>query len=109
MPRTAKYSFLDHPGLLAFAHRGGAHEAPENTMKAFEYAVGLGYRYLETDAYATRDGVLVSFHDDKLDRVTDRKGKIEQMSAAELREARIGGIEPIPLLEDLLGAWSHVR
>src|SRR6185369_16137686 len=51
----------------------------------------------------------ISFHDDKLDRVTDRKGKIEETSYAELRDARIGGAEPIPLMEDLLGAWAHTR
>ncbi|MFN9357634.1 MAG: glycerophosphodiester phosphodiesterase family protein, partial [Alphaproteobacteria bacterium] len=46
--RPAKYPYLEHGGVLAFAHRGGALEAPENTMKAFDYAVSLGYRYLET-------------------------------------------------------------
>ena len=107
--KQSRFKFLEHDGVLAFAHRGGAREAPENTMKAFTYAVDLGYRYLETDAYATRDGVLISFHDDKLDRVTDRKGKIEALNWAALREARIGGAEPIPLLEDLLGAWPHTR
>jgi glycerophosphoryl diester phosphodiesterase len=109
MARTAKYPFLEHGGLLAFAHRGGAHEAPENTMRAFEYAVGLGYRYLETDAYATRDGVLVSFHDDRLDRVTDSKGQIEALTWDDLKAARIGGVEPIPLLEDLLTRWPDMR
>ena len=109
MPRPAKFAFLEHSGVLAFAHRGGALEAPENTMKAFEYAVGLGYRYLETDAYATRDGVLISFHDDKLDRVTDAKGKIETLTWDALQRARIGGSEPIPLLEDLLTRWPDVR
>ncbi len=78
-------------------------------MKAFAYAVGLGYSYLETDAYATSDGVLISFHDDKLDRVTDRTGKVEALSWSTLREARIGGQEPIPLLEDLLAAWPAIR
>ena len=107
--QPARYKFLEHDGILAFAHRGGAYEAPENTMKAFAYAVGLGYRYLETDAYATRDGVLISFHDDKLDRVTDRKGTVEALNWPELREARIGGAEPIPLLEDLFAAWPDVR
>lgn len=105
----AKYAFLDHPGLLAFAHRGGALEAPENTMKAFEYAVGLGYRYLETDAYSTRDGTLISFHDDKLDRVTSSKGMIEAASAADIKAARINGVEPIPLMEDLLMRWPDLR
>ena len=109
MARPAKHPFLEHAGLLAFAHRGGAHEAPENTMRAFEYAVGLGYRYLETDAYVTRDGVLISFHDDRLDRVTDAKGKIEEISWGELEPARIGGSEPIPRMEDLLTRWPDVR
>lgn len=103
------HPYLQHGGILAFAHRGGALEAPENTMKAFEYAVGLGYSYIETDAYATRDGVLLSFHDDRLDRVTDRKGVIADLDYAEIRQARIGGAEPIPLLEDLLVTWPNLK
>jgi len=109
MRKPAKFAFLEHDGVLAFAHRGGALEAPENTMKAFEYAVGLGYRYLETDAYATRDGVLISFHDDKLDRVTDSSGRIEELTWDDLTSARIGGKEPIPMMEDLLTRWPNVR
>jgi len=109
MARPAKFAFLDHPGVLAFAHRGGALEAPENTMKAFAYAADLGYRYLETDAYATRDGVLVSFHDDKLDRVSDAKGKIEDLTWAEVRKARIGGSEPVPLMEELFERFPDMR
>jgi glycerophosphoryl diester phosphodiesterase len=109
MTRTAKYPYLEHSGLLAFAHRGGALEAPENTMKAFEYAVGLGYRYIETDAYATRDGVLISFHDDKLDRVSDSKGKIEELPWAAIARARIGGAEPVPLMEELFARFPEIR
>ena len=109
MTRPAKFAYLEHPGLLAFAHRGGALEAPENTMTAFEYAVGLGYRYLETDAYATRDGVLVSFHDDKLDRVSDARGKIEDLTWAEVAKARIGGREPVPLMEELFARFPETR
>ena len=103
------FPFLEWPGPLAFAHRGGAHEFPENTMTAFEGAVAMGYRYLETDVHATRDGVLLAFHDDVLDRVTDRTGVIAELPWSEVRAARVGGTEPIPLLEDLLGAWPDVR
>lgn len=104
-----RFAFLDHPGVLAFAHRGGAHEAPENTMSAFQYAVDLGYRYVETDVHATRDGVLVAFHDDKLDRVTDAKGRIADLDYAQVKAARIGGKHAIPLLADLLTAWPELR
>ena len=107
--RPAKYPYLEHDGLLAFAHRGGAGAWPENTMPAFQGAVDLGYRYIETDVHATRDGVLLAFHDDLLDRVTDSTGCIAEMDYADVRKARIAGTEPIPLMADLLAAWPDVR
>lgn len=102
-------AFLDAPGPLAFAHRGGAAHAPENSWRAFEHAVSLGYRYLETDLQATADGVLVAFHDRTLTRVCGRDGRVRRLSYAELSAARIGGTEPIPVLADLLAAWPDVR
>ena len=102
-------AFLDAPRPLAFAHRGGAAHAPENSWRAFEHAVSLGYRYLETDLQATADGVLVAFHDKTLTRVCGRDGRVSRLSHAELAAARIDGTEPIPLLEDLLAAWPDVR
>lgn len=105
----APWAFLDHPAPLAFAHRGGAGDWPENTMPAFEHAVGLGYRYLETDVHATADGVLLAFHDERLDRVTDRVGAIADLTHADVARARVGGREPIPLLEDLLGSFPEAR
>lgn len=78
-------------------------------MRAFEAAVAMGYRYLETDAYACRDGTLLSFHDDRLDRVTDRTGLVAALDYSEVRDARVDGREPIPLMEDLLAAWPEVR
>ena len=103
------YAFLDHPGPIPFAHRGGALEGLENTMPAFEAAIALGYRYLETDARVTADGVLVAFHDDDLSRTCDRAGLITELPWSEVRKARVGGKEPIPLMEDLLGAFPQAR
>jgi glycerophosphoryl diester phosphodiesterase len=109
VPVNAAYPFLHWPGPIPFAHRGGASEAPENTMPAFEHAVRLGFRYLETDVHLTADGVLIAFHDDRLDRVTDRTGVIAELPWAEVRRARVDGREPIPRVEELLTAWPEVR
>jgi glycerophosphoryl diester phosphodiesterase len=101
--------FLDHPRPIAFAHRGGAAHAPENSWTAFEHAVKLGYAYLETDARATSDGMLMAFHDRTLDRVTGASGPIGARPYREVAELRIAGSEPIPRIEDLLGTWPDVR
>jgi glycerophosphoryl diester phosphodiesterase len=118
------HPFLSRSGPIAFAHRGGAGEAPENTLAAFEIAVTLGYGYLETDAHVTRDGVLVAFHDDRLDRVTDRTGTIAELSIVEVQAADAGytfspdggssfpfrGLEiRVPRLEEILVRWPDVR
>lgn len=103
------HAFLDHDGPIGFAHRGGAAGGLENSMAAFGRAVGLGYRYLETDVHATADGVALAFHDRTLDRVTDRRGRVAQLPWDTVARARIGGVEPIPRLEDLLAAWPDIR
>jgi glycerophosphoryl diester phosphodiesterase len=109
VPANAAWPYLDWPGPLAFAHRGGASEVPENTMPAFAHAVELGYRYVETDVHVTADGVLIAFHDDRLERVTDGTGVIAELPWSVVRQAKVDGREPIPLLEDLLGTWPDLR
>jgi glycerophosphoryl diester phosphodiesterase len=105
---------LDRPGsVLAFAHRGGAFhpeiEGLENTLAAFAHAVALGYRYLETDVHATRDGVLLAFHDAVLDRVTGRAGRVAELTYADIRSARIGDREEIPTLASLMETFPQAR
>jgi glycerophosphoryl diester phosphodiesterase len=90
MPAPSSHPYIDPPGPVAIAHRGGAEEAPENTLPAFEATVGLRYRYLETDAHATRDGVVVAFHDAQLDRVTDRTGAIGELTIDDVEGADAG-------------------
>jgi glycerophosphoryl diester phosphodiesterase len=122
--RHGVHPFLDRPGPVAIAHRGGAEEAPENTLEAFGAAVALGYRYLETDVHVSRDGVVVAFHDARLDDSTDRTGAIAALSIAEIAEADAGyvfspdagrshpfrarGVR-IPRLEELLLRWPEAR
>jgi glycerophosphoryl diester phosphodiesterase len=117
-----KYAFLDHSTPIAIAHRGGAEELPENTLPAFDAAVDLGYHHLETDAHLSGDGVVFSFHDHILDRVTDRSGRLSQLSADEIGGAdaayhfspdgrtfplRGTGVR-IPTMEEVLTRWPGV-
>lgn len=105
---------LDTPGaVVAMAHRGGAlhPEIPglENTMYAFAHAVALGYEYLETDVHASRDGVLLAFHDDALDRVTDSSGLLADLDAEQVSSARIRAEHAVPTMAELLEAFPDRR
>ncbi len=111
--RAEDHPYLSDPTPVALAHRGGAAYGPnvglENTMAAFGRAVGMGYRYIETDVHATRDGRPVAFHDSVLDRVTDGSGPVAALPWSVVRQARVGGREPVPLLAEILEAWPQVR
>ncbi|MQA15248.1 MAG: glycerophosphodiester phosphodiesterase [Pseudonocardiaceae bacterium] len=74
----------------------------ENSLSALRRAVAEGYRYLETDVRATRDGVLVVHHDATLQPTTDGTGTVAKLGWEQVRHARIGGREPVCRLEDLL-------
>ncbi len=95
--------------VAALAHRGFSITGLENSMAAFKAAVDLGYRYVETDAHGTKDGKAVALHDASLDRTTDGHGEVADLNWSEVKGARIGGVEPVPLLEDLLGTWPALK
>jgi len=106
---SARHPYLDVPLPFVMAHRGHSPAGLENSMAAFAAAVELGVTHLETDVRTTADGVLVAFHDARLDRVTGSRGRVARLGWESVRRARIGGSEPIPTLEDVLGAWPDVR
>ncbi|CAM8626235.1 UgpQ Glycerophosphoryl diester phosphodiesterase [Acidimicrobiia bacterium] len=78
-------------------------------MPAFAGAVALGFTYVETDAHVTADGVVLAFHDDRLDRVTTMEGRINDLPWSEVSRALVDGAEPIPLLEEILESWPEIR
>lgn len=94
---------------VAMAHRGFSPDGLENSMAAFRAAVDLGYRYLETDVRTTADGVVLAFHDESLDRVTESTGRITGVTATEVASARIRGREPIPTFGDLVTGLPGIR
>ncbi|MGI8648758.1 MAG: glycerophosphodiester phosphodiesterase [Rubrobacter sp.] len=71
--------------VAGYAHRGGAGNAPENTLVAFELGVGKGAAGLEMDVHLTRDGELVVIHDGEVDRTTDGRGRVCTMGLREVR------------------------
>lgn len=99
------HAFFAGPYPRAFVHRGWHYDelsGMENSLSAFRRAVEEGYQYLETDVHATSDGVVVVHHDPVLDRTTDGHGEVARLPWRTVREARIGGREPVSRLEDLL-------
>src|SRR5689334_19964057 len=88
--QMVKRPFLLHEGPLFFAHRGGSALAPENTLVAFEKGLSYGADALELDIHPTRDGEIVVFHDDTLDRTTDGSGRITGFSLDDLRQFDAG-------------------
>jgi glycerophosphoryl diester phosphodiesterase len=103
------HPFLDYPVPLAFAHRGGAAEGDENTAEAFRRAIDMGYRYVETDVHATRDGVPIVIHDARLDRVAGQSARVADLSWADLSTVRVGGAAAVPRLDEVLDTWPEVR
>lgn len=88
-PERAVFAREKSP-FLVFAHRGGGGLYPENTLGAFEYSAKMGADVLELDVHATSDGVLVVMHDGSVDRTTNGKGRVSQMTLAELKKLDAG-------------------
>lgn len=76
--------------IAAIAHRGARKFAPENTIPAFEKAIGMGLDYVEIDVRATSDGHLVLSHDSTVERMTDGEGKVVEMTLAQIKALDAG-------------------
>ncbi len=104
----------DFPWLAEhnIAHRGlfkpGTREE-ENTLPAIEAAIKAGFA-VEVDVRATVDGIIVVFHDDTLDRMTDGKGSVRALGFAQLSNYKVGNSgAPAPSLPDVLEAVDERR
>ena len=92
--RPAGSAIVKHDALMPYpricAHRGFNTVAPENSMPAFGAAVAMGAEEIEFDVWWTKDGKIVSIHDDKLDRVSDGEGLVYEHTLEELRKFDFG-------------------
>jgi glycerophosphoryl diester phosphodiesterase len=75
---------------LVIAHQGGDGLRPSNTMAAFDYAAELGVDVLEMDIHSTKDGVLVTIHDETVDRTTNGHGRVQDLTLVELQALDAG-------------------
>lgn len=75
---------------LIVAHRGASHDAPENTLAAFNLAWEQGADAIEGDFQLTKDGHIIAFHDKDLERVAGMKTKVADMTLDEVRRIDVG-------------------
>jgi glycerophosphoryl diester phosphodiesterase len=85
-----RHPFFALPTPLVIGHRGSSGAAPENTLPAFARALAEGAVILETDVHSTRDGVVVVYHDERVDRTTEGEGAIAELDFAALRRLDAG-------------------
>jgi glycerophosphoryl diester phosphodiesterase len=81
--------------VVAISHRGEHLQRPENTMPAFQEAIRVGADFIEVDVQTTSDGKLVLSHDATVDRCTDGKGRVSEMTFEQI-EALDAGIKKAP-------------
>lgn len=98
---------------LNIAHRGASGYAPENTFAAFDKAVEMKADFFELDVQMSKDGHLVVIHDPTVDRTTDGRGRVRDLTLAALKKLDAGSWfhgsfagERIPTLDEILDRYS---
>jgi len=96
-----------HKNIVVVAHRGAHKTVPENTLASLEKAIELGVDYVELDVRRTKDGVLVLLHDASVNRITNGKGKVEDLTYDEIHKLNIRartatGGQKIPTFDEFL-------
>ncbi|MHC5209550.1 MAG: glycerophosphodiester phosphodiesterase [Planctomycetota bacterium] len=96
-------AFQPAGGAEFVAHRGGlAPGCPENTLVAIRRALALGVKAVEVDLRATRDGRLVLMHDKTVDRTTNGRGRVGELTLADIKRLDAGDGERVPTYEEVL-------
>jgi glycerophosphoryl diester phosphodiesterase len=91
-----------HTRPLIIGHRGASMHAPENTLAAFQMAMAQGADGIELDVKRCATGEVVVMHDATVDRTTDGKGAVHELSLAQLRALNAGKGERVPTLDEVI-------
>jgi glycerophosphoryl diester phosphodiesterase len=81
-----KFRDPNNKKVLVAAHRGDWRNAPENSILAYQKAIDMGVDIIEVDVQKTKDGHLVIMHDQTVDRTTDGKGRVSDLSLEEIKK-----------------------
>ena len=98
-----------HSTFVNYAHRGASQYAPENTLMSFYLGMQMGANGIETDVHRSKDGVIMLFHDDDLQRVTGQSGEISDYTYEQLQSLLVKKdnlFDRIPSFEDFLQHFS---
>jgi glycerophosphoryl diester phosphodiesterase len=92
---------------VIWAHRGAPKSVPgkplpENTLAAFRQAAALGADGIEMDVQRTKDGALIVIHDETVDRTTSGRGRVADLTLAEIRALDAGGGEKVPTFDEVI-------
>ena len=91
---------------LIIGHKGAPKHAPENTMSSFDAALRVGARMVEMDLRLSGDGEVVLIHDAKINRVSNGRGKVEEMTLEELKALKLKKGERIATLAEVLDRFK---
>ena len=84
--------------MLNIGHRGAKGYEPENTLLSFQKAIDIGVDGIELDVHLSSDGAIMVIHDETLDRTTNGKGFVNELSLQELKTFQIEKENTIPTL-----------
>lgn len=96
---------------LVASHRGSVSHAPENTLAAFRWAETSGADLIEADLRVSQDDSLVVIHDARVNRTTNGRGKVRELSLGKLKSLDAGDGQPIPTFAETLAfvRTSHIH
>ena len=87
--------------ILKIGHRGANGYEPENTLVSFQKALDMQVDGIELDVHLSIDGNLIVMHDDTINRTTNGKGFVNQLTLKELKSFKINYTIEIPTLEEV--------
>lgn len=87
---------------LVIGHRGAMGHETENSLASVQKALDLGVDMIEIDVFKIRSGEIVVFHDQRVERLTNGGGNIEEYYVVDLKKLLLDGNHSIPLLQDVL-------